>query len=168
MTRTLNARFAGRCRCGAEFERGARIEYDRATRRVVACPGCTWPAPGASAGDSDRTINTYTIAQPSAWHLQPYAQPPYRAAKVGHVWVILDNIGRNAAYAESGAVAFRDADAAAADPAALAEAEARWQAFCAAADGRQPASTTPPQPQKTPPDAISQDPTQTALEGTLL
>lgn len=37
---TMNARYAGRCVCAGTFGRGAVIEYDRALRRVVACPSC--------------------------------------------------------------------------------------------------------------------------------
>ncbi len=36
----MNARYAGRCRCGAEFSRGAAIIYDRAARAVVGCFAC--------------------------------------------------------------------------------------------------------------------------------
>jgi len=37
----INARFPGRCACGAEFEQGARVQYHSASKRVVACPTCT-------------------------------------------------------------------------------------------------------------------------------
>lgn len=36
------AKYAGKCKCGASFKRGAEIEYSRATRQVIACQasGC--------------------------------------------------------------------------------------------------------------------------------
>ena len=37
---TMSARYAGHCLCGASFGRGATINYNRARRRVEACPGC--------------------------------------------------------------------------------------------------------------------------------
>lgn len=36
----LNARFGGTCSCSRTFFRGARINYDPQTRRVVACFDC--------------------------------------------------------------------------------------------------------------------------------
>ena len=38
--RRMNARFAGRCRCGAAVCRGDAIVYDRGARGVVQCPIC--------------------------------------------------------------------------------------------------------------------------------
>jgi len=41
MTRTINARFAGTCRCSHQFAQGARVTYDPQARRVIACYDCT-------------------------------------------------------------------------------------------------------------------------------
>jgi len=41
MTRTINARFAGTCRCSRQFAQGARVTYDPQARRVIACYDCT-------------------------------------------------------------------------------------------------------------------------------
>ena len=40
MTRTINARFAGTCRCSHQFAQGARVTYDPQARRVIACFDC--------------------------------------------------------------------------------------------------------------------------------
>lgn len=40
MTRTINARFAGTCRCSHQFAQGARITVDE-HRRVISCWDCT-------------------------------------------------------------------------------------------------------------------------------
>jgi len=50
MTR-LNARFSGQCRCGAHFEKGAAIVYDKGLRRVVGCPVCCAPVDWSRSAD---------------------------------------------------------------------------------------------------------------------
>ena len=44
MTRTINARFAGTCRCSHQFAQGARVTYDPQARRVISCYDCTTAA----------------------------------------------------------------------------------------------------------------------------
>ena len=41
MTRSINARYAGTCRCSRTFAQGAHITYDPQTRRVTSCYDCT-------------------------------------------------------------------------------------------------------------------------------
>ena len=41
MTRTINARHAGTCRCSHQFAQGARVTYDPQARRVISCYDCT-------------------------------------------------------------------------------------------------------------------------------
>lgn len=36
----MDAKFPGRCNCGVAFQAGARVEYDRDTRKVSACMAC--------------------------------------------------------------------------------------------------------------------------------
>jgi len=43
MTRTINARFAGTCRCSRQFAQGARITVDQ-HKRVTSCWDCTTAA----------------------------------------------------------------------------------------------------------------------------
>jgi len=40
MTRTINARFAGTCRCSHQFAQGARITVDQ-HKRVISCWDCS-------------------------------------------------------------------------------------------------------------------------------
>ena len=40
MTRTINARHAGTCRCTRTFARGARVTLDE-HKRVISCYDCT-------------------------------------------------------------------------------------------------------------------------------
>lgn len=49
--RTIAARYAGRCRCGASFSRGASIQYDGAVRAVVGCYACKPAHERADASD---------------------------------------------------------------------------------------------------------------------
>ena len=59
----MNARFAGTCRCGASFEKGAVITYDRRIRQVTACPTCSDKrAEGALADQFDRDFEDQCAA----------------------------------------------------------------------------------------------------------
>jgi hypothetical protein len=41
MTRIINARHAGTCRCSHQFAQGARVTYDPQARRVTSCYDCS-------------------------------------------------------------------------------------------------------------------------------
>lgn len=38
--REMNSKYPGKCKCGGQFRKGAKILYSTGLRRVVACPVC--------------------------------------------------------------------------------------------------------------------------------
>ena len=49
----MNAKFAGRCKCGASVGRGERMYYQRSARMIVQCMSCN--KHGDDAGMRDYT-----------------------------------------------------------------------------------------------------------------
>ena len=66
--RKMQARYGGTCRCGNCFGPGEPITYDRASRKVVACPKC-------GAGCSDPSDVAYEDSCAEACGFSPFGGP---------------------------------------------------------------------------------------------
>ena len=54
---TINAKYSGKCKCGSTFRKGAKVEYNRATRMIESCPNCKADFSGEESIDLGRMFD---------------------------------------------------------------------------------------------------------------